>query len=83
MVSFVVSLGPEMVTVPDVTGMAQGQAQAAITAASLSVGTITEAASTTVPPGNVISQSPTGGTSVPLGSLVSLVISTGPSTIPP
>ncbi len=67
-----------MVTVPNVVGMAQGDAQSAIAAAKLIVGAITQANSATVPVGSVISQNPLAGTLVAEGSSVSLVISTGP-----
>jgi RHS repeat-associated protein len=67
-----------LVDVPDVVGMAQAGAEAAISAAGLAVGGITTAHSETVPAGNVISQSPAAGTSVLQGSAVSLVISLGP-----
>ena len=43
------------------------------------MGTITTANSATVPAGNVISQNPATGTSIPEGSSVDLVISLGPS----
>ena len=46
-VNLVVSLGPVMVTVPDVVGMTQANAEAAITSANLTVGTITTANSNT------------------------------------
>ena len=51
----------------------------------MTVGAITEAASTTVPAGQVVSQSPAGGLNVAIGSPVSFVVSTGPtptSTVP-
>ncbi len=76
-VNGVVSIGPVLVSVPDVTGMTQANAQAAIVAAGLVVGTVTEAYSNTVPPGNVISQDPLGGTQVSKGSTVNLTISKG------
>ena len=66
-----------MVTVPDVLGMDQVSAQSAITAASLSVGVISQSFSNTVAAGQVLSQSPTGGTSAPSGSSVDLEISLG------
>jgi len=71
--------GPIMVTVPDVTGMTKSAATSAITAAQLSLGTITYAHSTTVEKDHVISQNPSGGTSAPKGSTIDLVISLGPS----
>ncbi|MFN8604310.1 MAG: RHS repeat-associated core domain-containing protein, partial [Candidatus Binatia bacterium] len=66
------------VVVPDVVGLAQSAAQSAIGAASLTLGTVANASSTTVPAGHVISQTPLAGTSVVSGSAVSLVVSTGP-----
>lgn len=82
-VSLVVSLGPELVTVPNVVGMTQANAQTAITGAGLAVGTITTANSDTVPAGIVISQNPAAGVSVTQGSAVDLVVSLGPSGLPP
>jgi Leucine-rich repeat (LRR) protein len=81
-VSWVISSGPCPISVPDVVGLTQPAAQSAITAAGLVVGTVTQAASGTEPKGSVISQSPLGGTSVVAGSLVNLVVSTGPTTGP-
>jgi hypothetical protein len=66
-----------MVTVPDVVGMAQASAEAAITAAILTVGNVTTDYSATVPAGDVISQSPTAGASVVHDSAVDIVVSLG------
>lgn len=73
-VDFVVSTGPSTIAVPDVVGEAEADAITAITAAGLTVGTITTAPSASVPAGHVISQSPTAGTMVTPGSAVDLVI---------
>jgi hypothetical protein len=43
------------------------------------IGTVTSAASPTVPAGSVIGQNPTSGTSVAVGSAVSLTVSSGPA----
>ena len=66
-VDIVVSLGKSAV-VPDVVGMAQVDANTAITDANLLVGTITYQYSSTVAAGLVISQSPVGGTVVNEGA---------------
>jgi RHS repeat-associated protein len=66
------------VVVPDVVGDSQVPAETAIDGAGLLVGSITFRASTTVPAGDVISQSPLGGTTVAEGTAVNLVVSTGP-----
>jgi len=71
---------PVMVEVPDVVGLSQSSAVTVITSAGLLVGNVTELASNTVPEGDVISQSPTAGTSVAEGSAVDLVVSTGESS---
>src|SRR5574341_1392939 len=84
-VDLVVSLGPVMVTVPDLFGKPQVFAEAALSAAGLVTGTVTSAASETVIPGGVASQPPAAGGSVPQGSAVNIAISSGPApvTIPP
>ena len=71
------NISANMVTVPDVTGLSQASAQSAITAAGLTVGVISQSFSNTVADGNVISQTPGGGTSAPAGSPVDLEISLG------
>ena len=67
----------QVVTVPNVTGQTQAVAESNITTALLTVGTKTDAYSTTVPIGNIISQSPVGESAVNLGTAVDLVISLG------
>ncbi|MGH9254315.1 MAG: PASTA domain-containing protein, partial [Vicinamibacterales bacterium] len=76
-VALVVSSGPAPVAVPNVVGLTQAAAQTAIVAATLTVGTVTPQASTTVAEGLVISQTPLPGASVLPGSAVALVVSTG------
>ncbi|MHC5120303.1 MAG: glycoside hydrolase family 3 C-terminal domain-containing protein, partial [Planctomycetota bacterium] len=69
--------GSSTVTVPDVVGMDQAAAQSAITGASLTVGTVSQAFSDTVAIGDTISQNPIGGTSVSSGSSVDISVSLG------
>jgi YD repeat-containing protein len=76
-VDLVVSSGRPPVTVPDVTGLPQAAAAAELTAAGLTTGELTLASSTTIPAGYVISQHPHEGDSVPGGTAVDLVISSG------
>ena len=80
-VALLVSLGPVMVTVPDVVGETQTDAESAVTGVGLTVGTVTQEYSDTVPEGEVISQDPTAGTSVPEGSSVALVVSKGEAPV--
>jgi beta-lactam-binding protein with PASTA domain len=70
----------QQVAVPSVVGDTQATAEANITGAGL-VFTVTNASSSTVASGNVISESPGAGTSVNSGSSVNLVVSTGPAQI--
>jgi beta-lactam-binding protein with PASTA domain len=80
-VNLVISSGPAQVAVPNVVGSTQAAATSAIKAAGLVVGTITTAPSNTVPSGSVISESPTAGTMVNVGSAVNLVVSSGPGQV--
>ncbi|MFK7849884.1 MAG: DUF6288 domain-containing protein [Akkermansiaceae bacterium] len=75
-------VGPAMIAVPDVTGLAQTNAESALTSAGLVVGSTTTATDPIVPEGNVISQNPTSGTTLEEGSTVSLVISEGTGAPP-
>ena len=70
------------VTVPDVTGLAQATAETNITTAGLTVGTVTTAYDDVVAAGNVISQDPIGGSSVPPETAVDIVVSLGLPSIP-
>lgn len=72
----------EMVTVPEVINLSQAAAQAVITDAQLTIGSITEEYSVSVLTGTVITQQPAAGTLAPKGSEISLVLSAGPP-LPP
>jgi hypothetical protein len=80
-VNLVISSGPAKVSVPNVVGDTQAAATTAITGAGLLVGTVTTASSSTVPSGDVISESPVAGTEVAAGSAVNWVVSTGPAPV--
>jgi beta-lactam-binding protein with PASTA domain len=73
--------GPSQVADPNVVGDTQAAATAAITAAGLTVGTITTQASSTVAAGDIISESPSPGTQVSSGSAVNLIVSSGPAPV--
>lgn len=68
---------PTPVTVPNVVGMTQSNAVFAISSLGLVITNISFVNSN-VPAGLVISQSPVGGTSLPIGGAVTLVVSLGP-----
>ncbi|MHC4156804.1 MAG: PASTA domain-containing protein, partial [Planctomycetota bacterium] len=74
-VDIVISLGPPVV--PDVVGMAEPNALAAITGAGLVVGNVSYEYNDIVGAGIVISQIPADGVTVAVGSAVDLVISLG------
>ena len=71
---------PVLVTVPSVVGLTQPDAMAAITGATLTVGTVSTQNSAT-PAGQVISQNPAGGSSAAQNSAVSFVVSAGPAPV--
>ncbi|GAA4216019.1 Stk1 family PASTA domain-containing Ser/Thr kinase [Actinocatenispora rupis] len=79
-VKLVVSRGPAPATVPDVRGMTVDDAQAELDDAQLQA-SVTEKTSTTVPEGEVISQSPAPDTGVDRDTTVKLVVSTGPPKV--
>ena len=72
---------PPPVPVPNVVGLARAAAESTISAASLTVGSVPTAASATVPAGRVISQNPAAGANAAPGSAVSLVVSSGISSV--
>lgn len=77
-----VSKGPEPVTVPDVRGSSQADAEGALTSAGLTWEYGEAEYSETVPEGSVISQSPEpGGDPLYKGDSVTLVLSLGPPLV--
>jgi hypothetical protein len=70
--------------VPNVVGLTQAAAEAAITGLGLVTGAVTPQCSNTVPAGTVISQKQTPGQSVAPGSAVDFAVSTGmcPVSVP-
>ena len=69
------------VTAPNVVGKDEATARAAIEAAGLTVGTVTEASSDTVTSGLVISQTVAANTKTAKGTKVNLVLSSGASSV--
>ena len=80
-VNLVISSGPPPVTVPNVVNLTQAAAEAALAAAGLTAGAITQAANDVIPAGSVISQNPAAGASVPPGTAVALTVSSGPALV--
>ncbi len=81
-VTLIVSSGPQLITVPDFTGTSQSSATAQLQ--NLGLQSSTNQVSSYQPVGDVLSQSPTGGTQVTKGALVTLTVSKGPpsATVP-
>jgi beta-lactam-binding protein with PASTA domain len=79
-VTMIVSTGPSTIPVPDVTGQAAADAQAALEAEGFVV-TTTEESSMEVEEGLVISTNPVAGTEVAPGTTVDMTVSTGPEDV--
>jgi len=76
-VTLIPSLGPVLIRVPSVTGMKLADAKAALRRAGLTPGKVTEATSTTIPSGVVISTNPVAGLAWPQTRPVAIVQSAG------
>lgn len=82
MIILYVSSGKTQAAVPNVAGMTEVEAQAALENAKLVLGSITEGTSTSVPKGQVISTDPVAGTQVAQGTVINLLISNGQVMVP-
>ncbi|WP_240645818.1 Stk1 family PASTA domain-containing Ser/Thr kinase [Georgenia sp. SYP-B2076] len=81
-VALVVSAGRQPVDLPDVVGRSREDAVAALSAAGLGTGAVTEEFSDTVAKGTVIAQAPAvGSAQVFKGDAVALVVSRGPDLV--
>ena len=76
-VQLIVSLGPLKFPVPQVTGMPLAAAEAALKKAGLTPGSVTQATSTTIATGIVISTSPVAGVPWPQTTPVTVTVSSG------
>ena len=75
-----ISSGPELVAVPNVTGLSREVAEDRISDAGLTPGQITEQESAE-PENEVIAQDPGGGNEVEKGTTINLTVSTGIETV--
>ena len=80
-VDLTVSLGIQLVVVPDVVGLTQAEAKKVITAAHLKVGQIVPQNSDQ-PPGQVLAADPVPGQQVSINSTVTLTVSNGMVQVP-
>jgi beta-lactam-binding protein with PASTA domain len=74
-VTLFVSTGPEQVTVPDVIGLSGDSAESSLAAEGF--GVAVQEQESAEPEGEVIAQSPGGGTEVDRGTTVTITVSTG------
>lgn len=81
-IELTISTGPSQVTVPTLLGLTEAQAKDALTEAGLTLGTITQGTSPSVPQGKVIQSTPQVGTFATSGSTVDLIISNGKVDVP-
>jgi serine/threonine-protein kinase len=79
-VTLTVAKAPTKVPVPDLSDMTLAQAQAALQAVGLSLGSSPQEPSDTFAKGHVISQNPAPGVKVTKGGLVDVVLSSGPAS---
>jgi beta-lactam-binding protein with PASTA domain/tRNA A-37 threonylcarbamoyl transferase component Bud32 len=77
-VTLIVSSGPHMIAVPQVTGGTLAAAQTGLRQAGLTAGTVSNEPSATIQAGVVISTNPAAGTSWPQSKPVGIVVSAGP-----
>jgi eukaryotic-like serine/threonine-protein kinase len=80
-VSLTVSSGPGNTTVPTVVGETLQQAKSSIQIANLRVGRIVHQTSTQYAKGQVIDTSPTAGQQPPVGTRVTIFVSSGPPAV--
>jgi eukaryotic-like serine/threonine-protein kinase len=80
-VSLTVSSGPGNTTVPTVVGETLQQAKSSIQIANLKVGKIVHQTSTQYAKGQVIDTSPTAGQQPPVGTHVTIFVSSGPPSV--
>ena len=76
-----VSAGPKKITIPNVVGQSEGQAQSTLQGLGLNVTTKTDPTST-LAQGKVAKTNPPGGTQVKQGSTVTLFVSGGGAQVP-
>ena len=80
-VRLTVSTGPAATTVPDIRGLNEADAEAALAAAGLVLGNLTHAYSETIPEGHMISQKPEAGTVVYEDTAVNALKSLGVTSV--
>ncbi|KHL03133.1 Stk1 family PASTA domain-containing Ser/Thr kinase [Sinomonas humi] len=80
-VQVMVSKGPELFPLADLTNKPLDAAKSTLAEAQMSLGTVNQAYSDSAAPGTVMSQNPSAGTPVKHGTAVSLTVSKGPQPV--
>lgn len=78
-VTLVVSVGAPTITVPDLTGLTQEEAEIILQQVGLTLGTTLRRASPAVPPGTVVAQDPASSTLSAPGTVVNITLARAPS----
>jgi eukaryotic-like serine/threonine-protein kinase len=81
-VSLLVSKGPQLFPLPQLTGKTLDASKEALNSAEMALGKVTGKFDEEVPAGTVLGQAPAAGTAVRHGTPVSLTVSKGPQPIP-
>ena len=81
-ITLYVSSGPELITVPNLTGLTEEDALGQIEANGLELGRISSVNSAAVPEGVVITSDPVANVQVPTDTVVNIVISNGQVIVP-
>jgi serine/threonine-protein kinase len=77
-ITLAVSAGQQIVSVPSIVGMSQGDAQAALEGAGFEMGAVSERPNN-APKGQVLESHPAAGAKAPIPSSVAIVVSAGPA----
>ena len=80
-VTLTVGVAPATTEVPQLDGLTQSAAQAALTEADLQLGSTLSEASALIDPDLVVRSDPVAGEEVPLDTVVDIYVSTGPETV--
>jgi serine/threonine-protein kinase len=81
-VNLSVSSGPDTVDIPDLHGYTEDEAKAALANLNLKLGTVNQVDNKPDDKGKVIDTNPAAGNSVPVGTAVSLNVSSGKAVVP-
>ncbi|HKL99866.1 MAG TPA: Stk1 family PASTA domain-containing Ser/Thr kinase [Mobilitalea sp.] len=82
-IKIIISMGPEVISVPDLAGKTEETAKEILEGQGLVLGKVSHETSDTVPEGQIFYQSTTAGLTVDRGTVIDVSISKGPANIVP